>query len=561
METQRQDLKQLWSKGNQVREAMKIIDQIDTLKNVPDKLESLISEKRWIEAVLLLINSLKAINQPSLRGVGAIVDLRLFLQSQESALREMLIEELHNHVYLKSVYSETRWKPYKPNKEPPSPVPSEASEIDNNFEKYLNNLQKVQLKDYTKVEENNLRVSTSSTMNIPSPSLISNNSPIPSPSLQHEFSVENVQQDRNSVQLGASESDSFEYIQTVLESLNALGKLSDALDLIPQRLPIEVQSIISSTIDQIASRSDSHQKTNAKGDQMPASSAVTAGIISSLFKNAENMHKARELDMGAYVLRELFRTLFSKLEAVLQGLRVVSEVSYKLVGDKLQVSLKEMWKLMQFEIQSLIQGYLVDDSHGIGSTTNLVASINDVLRQVQNSRDRSKYLFKFSDTDIKSCTRVIKPHEEALQRILQTTMPGLVSNQTSNANLIESTNIPTSMELERNYTRIAKADPFNIPVFFQPTCSFIDKCIEILGISGISLNDAKEGEYDQQNDLRDFMDTFIEKVFLPQLQDKVMELFQGAVASSDAFSEETDRIGETPKPVVKVSKYSERITH
>ena len=84
LDVRRADLKQLWAKGSKLREAMQIIDQIEKLKLVPDELESLIIDKKWIEAVILLRNSLKAIQQPSILEVGATSDLRSFLQSQEN---------------------------------------------------------------------------------------------------------------------------------------------------------------------------------------------------------------------------------------------------------------------------------------------------------------------------------------------------------------------------------------------------------------------------------------------------------------------------------------------
>ena len=462
-----------------------------------------------------------------------------------------MIEELINHLFLKSNYSETRWKAYKPNiDQPSSPTPSEFSTFDDKLDKFLNKLDKSPLKDFDKIDDS---LSLPNNIHESSPTLTS---PIPSPSFNHELSMEKIDKESLSQNIqSSSESESFDYMQTLLEGLFILGKLSDALDLLPQRLPNEIQSIISTTIDQVSSRSDSRQKAREESHEKQtltapaASSAVTAGIISSLFKSSENINKARELDVCAHILKDLFLTLYSKLDAVIRGLRVISQVSKKISDNSYILPLEGLWKLVQIEVQKLIQEYLVDDSQGgIGSSQNLVASINDVLRQVNNSRDRSKFLFKFSDSDTKSCYQILRPHEEELQRILQTTVPGLVSNQTSNINLLDSSTLSIGIESERKYNRLAKADPFNIPVLFQPTCSFIDHTSEILKLKKPKLD--SEG-LEESNGLREYMDNFIEKVFLPQLQDKVMELFQGAVASTDAFSEETNREGDSPKPVVK----------
>lgn len=54
------------------------------LKSVPDALEALISEKRLIQASVLLIRSLKLINKTDMQEVSAVTDLRAYLLGQET---------------------------------------------------------------------------------------------------------------------------------------------------------------------------------------------------------------------------------------------------------------------------------------------------------------------------------------------------------------------------------------------------------------------------------------------------------------------------------------------
>lgn len=56
----------------------------ERLKNVPDMLESLISEKRLLQAAVLLVKSLKTISKPDMIDIGAVADLRSYLTTQES---------------------------------------------------------------------------------------------------------------------------------------------------------------------------------------------------------------------------------------------------------------------------------------------------------------------------------------------------------------------------------------------------------------------------------------------------------------------------------------------
>jgi len=54
------------------------------LKTVPDLLETLMSEKRLLQASVLLVKSLKVINNPEMQEIGAVSDLRSYLVTQEA---------------------------------------------------------------------------------------------------------------------------------------------------------------------------------------------------------------------------------------------------------------------------------------------------------------------------------------------------------------------------------------------------------------------------------------------------------------------------------------------
>lgn len=102
--SKRADLVQLWSRGQTLEEMIRLLDQMfvsvlrkynsrlnyccifyrEHLKSVPDLLESLMSEKRLLQASVLLIRSLKMINKPDMLEIGAVSDLRGYLNGQET---------------------------------------------------------------------------------------------------------------------------------------------------------------------------------------------------------------------------------------------------------------------------------------------------------------------------------------------------------------------------------------------------------------------------------------------------------------------------------------------
>jgi exocyst complex component 4 len=59
------------------------------LKAIPDKLESLMSEKRLLPAAALLVSSLKVIGKPDMIEIGALSDLRSYLFSQETVSKPL----------------------------------------------------------------------------------------------------------------------------------------------------------------------------------------------------------------------------------------------------------------------------------------------------------------------------------------------------------------------------------------------------------------------------------------------------------------------------------------
>lgn len=59
----------------------------DQLKQVPDQLEALIGDKKFLPAALILVRSVKTINKPEISQIGAVSELKAYLQSQESVRR------------------------------------------------------------------------------------------------------------------------------------------------------------------------------------------------------------------------------------------------------------------------------------------------------------------------------------------------------------------------------------------------------------------------------------------------------------------------------------------
>lgn len=109
------ELKEFATTSQNYDEMLQMLDNIGKLQVVPERLEAHISEKRFLTAVDILQDALRLIRKTEMEKIGALSDLRTYLSNQEVSLTDILIEELHSHLYLKSPYCEDRWKEYAQN--------------------------------------------------------------------------------------------------------------------------------------------------------------------------------------------------------------------------------------------------------------------------------------------------------------------------------------------------------------------------------------------------------------------------------------------------------------
>ena len=117
LSTTKPELREFATTSQNYDEMIQMLNTIEQLQLVPEKLEARISEKRFLSAVDILQDALRMIRKSEMENIGALNDLRTYLSNQEVSLTDILIEELHGHLYLKSPYCEDRWKEYAYNQQ------------------------------------------------------------------------------------------------------------------------------------------------------------------------------------------------------------------------------------------------------------------------------------------------------------------------------------------------------------------------------------------------------------------------------------------------------------
>ncbi|KAF8167728.1 exocyst complex component sec8 [Crassisporium funariophilum] len=562
----RADLVQLWSRGQMLEEMIKILDQIEHLKTVPDLLETLMSEKRLLQASILLVRSLKITNKPDMLEIGAVSDLRSYLNGQETALREILVDELQSHLYLKSFWCESRWSAYVPNQQNFPKVemdtepednrggngqqsPTSPSSRSNRLTRFLNDLG-LRPNDPPYGMDDNSYPSSSSGTNIAGTTAST------------MYMASNLN----------PEADSFAYMETLLESLAVLGKLGNALDNVAQRLPGEIFTLVETTLDEVEERLEYGRRRSMAGGLERSegvyvfltghsTSAVPAmGMKGPLLKSSTLRLSALESlakRVDHEILKDLFWTLYSKLDAVAQGFRVVTEVANRIgsrrdykdsLGTKpgTLFPLPEIWNHVQTEVRTLISDYLTDEQQGSAASRNPISSINEILRDGKFNRDRIKPVFRFSDTDMKVTSKALRAHEDGLTRVLKDTMPGLAPSAAGDNAQTIVTNVSDDRLLgaDQHHRLLIRPDAFHVTVLFQPTLTFLHRVSDYLpsGMDSVQTSSA-------------VLDEFVLKVYLPQLEEKVSDLFHKAVSGTEAFQPDPQSLLLSSQPLAKATTH------
>lgn len=127
---------------------------------------------------------------------------------------------------------------------------------------------------------------------------------------------------------------------------------------------------------------------------------------------------------------------------------------------------------------------------------------------------------------MKLVSKTLRPYEDGLTRVLKEMMPGLVSGS---SDIVHASISPAGSNDERlgsdqHHRLLIHPDAFHSGVLFQPTLSFLDQISDLLP-DGVETAKSFSG----------VLNDFVLKVYLPQLEEKVSDLFHHAVTGNLEF--------------------------
>ncbi|XVF75595.1 hypothetical protein PTKIN_Ptkin13bG0199400 [Pterospermum kingtungense] len=94
-------LHQLWYRSVTLRHIISLLDQIEGIAKLPVRIEKLISEKQFYAALQLHVQSTLMLEREGLRTVGALQDIRSELTKLQGVLFHKVLDDLHAHLYNK----------------------------------------------------------------------------------------------------------------------------------------------------------------------------------------------------------------------------------------------------------------------------------------------------------------------------------------------------------------------------------------------------------------------------------------------------------------------------
>ncbi|XP_054844651.1 exocyst complex component 4 [Eublepharis macularius] len=97
----RDELRKLWIEGIEHKHVLNLLDEIENIKQVPQKLQECMASKHYLTATDMLVSAVDSLEGPLLQ-VEGLSDLRLELHSKKMNMHLVLIDELHRHLYIKS---------------------------------------------------------------------------------------------------------------------------------------------------------------------------------------------------------------------------------------------------------------------------------------------------------------------------------------------------------------------------------------------------------------------------------------------------------------------------
>jgi exocyst complex component 4 len=283
----------------------------EELRKAPAKIDSFTVGKYFLNATRTLVKAQKLVESEEFSGMGALSDIKVQLTLQRTvrkssrganerqAIKEAVINDLHDHIYLKTPYSAGRTLVSTDVSQPLSP-------------------------------------------SVRSPGKFKKKTEITS-------TISGIDEDLEA----DPQVDSYRYMDILVESLHEMGSLAECVGIIRERLPVELYDLVERTIEDVEKRHPNINIPKTLSRPMDERSNFLLVIPDLLALDSQ----ANE----AEALRDLMTTLYERLEVVMQAhFSISNNIAYKVKSIHESYSIAEVWAAVQGEVKSMLFSYLAN---------------------------------------------------------------------------------------------------------------------------------------------------------------------------------------------------------
>lgn len=471
----RDELKKLWLQGIEHKHVLYLLEQIESLKDVAEHVQNHISKKHYLHATQLLVSSIKQLEN-DLDGVEGLNEVRTELQKKKTHLHEVVIEELHKHLYVKStceVYHQMQRQgtSYGREMSPFHRSGSDRSKKDMtttpqpNQERKENGLTvKRNFLDITPITPTHMQRQRSRT-GVLSPNGNDSDSEV----VYEDLSILNPEEDTE------------HFMAILVECLVLLNSISDAVEVIKNRMQRELRAIVHQASQQVIENIQTFQGEDLATQKQPR------------------------------VLLELLQLLFEQFRCVAHAHKCVLANFKRAVSvNQLEVTLYEsadVWSKMQVVLEALLSDYL--DVQNTTSTQQRTSAFNETITDItsffsrKNVKSKRVPLFRFDSSSLAlSVNSYLNEQKQALY----------------------GTSADDDSGMEKNKYYVCCPDAKNITMIFKPLMKFSEEIEQIL--------DLCEGAHCT---LYTFVTDYVKDVFLVQVQVEIANNTEAATKNLDAW--------------------------
>ncbi|XP_078588383.1 exocyst complex component 4-like isoform X2 [Branchiostoma floridae x Branchiostoma japonicum] len=482
----RDELRKLWIEGIEHKQILSLLQQIENVKQTPEKLDEYMAKKHYLHATELLVSAVASL-EGTLSGVEALRDVRAELQNKKEQMHEVLIEELHRHLYIRSTAQVN--KPLRRQgsiKGTRDVSPSPARKL----------LQQVLAEGIASTpgsKGHKRGHSRSRSLDYMSPGVAGG-----------DEDPAQVQEDME----GDPEADSVQFMSVLVESLSILQKIPETVEAIKSRMEKEMTLIVHRTTAQVLDNAEQRGETATQQNQ--------PRLLLELFE----------------LLFEKFRCVAQAHDAVLMFLQRISVSYFPLVAGIVSPSQpwnsashgqaefelygrEDVWSRMQAVLQLVLNDYLDVKNTASASQNQVPSAYTDATLDISTYFSKKRHqkvkkypLFKFE----------MSSHAISMNNYLR-------EQKRKKGGLGE----PDLLENGTEVQYVCEPGAKNITVIFNTLQRFVKEIEVTLQYSS--------GAHCQ---LHDFLTDYIKTIFLGQVHMDVNKNIQQASRGAEALKLLTD---------------------